>query len=72
MTGIGPTAMMAACLGMGERHPEPRAGRLLDFAPVLRNREALGYILGYGAHCFELYGVTKTGAVQKRCAPMQL
>jgi hypothetical protein len=42
---------------MGERHPEPRAGRLLDFAPVLRNREALGYILGYGAHCFELYGI---------------
>jgi predicted MFS family arabinose efflux permease len=57
VTGIGPTAMMAACLGMGERHPEPRAGRLLDFAPVLRNREALGYILGYGAHCFELYGI---------------
>src|SRR3954452_1096563 len=57
VTGIGPTAMMAACLGMGERHPEHRAGRLLDFAPVLRNREALGYILGYGAHCFELYGI---------------
>jgi MFS family permease len=27
---------------------------LLDFSPVLRNREAMGYILGYAAHCFEL------------------
>jgi predicted MFS family arabinose efflux permease len=57
VTGIGPAAMVAACPVMGEHHPEPRVGRLLDFAPVLRNREALGYILGYGAHCFELYGI---------------
>jgi predicted MFS family arabinose efflux permease len=57
VTGIGPVAMVAACLVMDERQPELRAGRLLDFAPVLRNREALGYILGYGAHCFELYGI---------------
>jgi predicted MFS family arabinose efflux permease len=57
VTGIGPAAMVAACLVMDERQPELPAGRLLDFAPVLRNREALGYILGYGAHCFELYGI---------------
>jgi len=57
VTGVGPAAMLAACLVMGERRPEPRAGRLLDFTPVLRNRQALGYILGYGAHCFELYGI---------------
>jgi predicted MFS family arabinose efflux permease len=56
-TGIGPAAMIVACLVMAARQPEPRAGRLLDFAPVLRNREALGYILGYGAHCFELYAI---------------
>jgi MFS family permease len=24
---------------------------------VLRNRVAMGYVLGYGAHCFELYGM---------------
>ena len=42
---------------MAARHPEAPPGPLLDFAPVLRNREALGYILGYGAHCFELYGI---------------
>jgi MFS family permease len=49
--------MVLACLIMEERRPERREGRLLNFAPVLRNREALGYILGYGAHCFELYGI---------------
>ena len=32
-------------------------GHLLDFRPVLRNRAAMGYVLGYGAHCFELYGM---------------
>jgi predicted MFS family arabinose efflux permease len=57
ITGFGPAAMVAACLLMAARHSEPRPGPLLDFAPVLRNREALGYILGYGAHCFELYGI---------------
>ena len=30
------------------------AGPLLDFRPVLRNRAALGYILAYGGHGFEL------------------
>jgi MFS family permease len=40
--------------------PPPRAERspqaLFDFRPVLRNREAMGYVLGYGAHCWELFG----------------
>jgi MFS family permease len=35
----------------------PSERRLLDFVPVLRNRPAMGYVLGYGAHCFELYGI---------------
>jgi hypothetical protein len=30
---------------------------LLDFAPVFRNTNAMGFVLGYGAHCFELYGI---------------
>jgi cyanate permease len=30
---------------------------LLDFAPVFQNRKAMGFVLGYGAHCFELYGI---------------
>jgi predicted MFS family arabinose efflux permease len=56
VTGLAPVAMLAACAGMAPVHPKPIARRLLDFAPVLKNRPALGYILGYGAHCFELYG----------------
>jgi len=57
VTGIGPVAMVIACLLIEERRPAPKAGRLLNFKPVFANREALGYIFGYGAHCFELYGV---------------
>jgi predicted MFS family arabinose efflux permease len=57
VTGIGPIAMVVACSMMVARQPKLRADHLLNFAPVLRNREALGYILGYGAHCFELYGI---------------
>ncbi len=57
LTGIGPVAMVMACLLMQRRRPAPRPGHLLNFAPVFTNREALGYIFGYGAHCFELYGI---------------
>ncbi|WP_407113392.1 MFS transporter [Bradyrhizobium sp. LMG 9283] len=57
VTGIGPIAMVVACLLIERRSPAPRVGRLLNFAPVFANREALGYIFGYGAHCFELYGI---------------
>ncbi len=57
VTGVGPVAMVVACLAIERRSPAPRAGRLLNFAPVFANREALGYIFGYGAHCFELYGI---------------
>ena len=57
ITGIGPAAMALAALMLRPVAPPPRSGRLLDFRPVLRNRSALGYVLGYGAHCFELYGM---------------
>jgi len=57
VTALGPLAMLAVCAGMAAVRPKPSARPLLDFAPVLRNRPALGYILGYGAHCFELYGM---------------
>ena len=33
-----------------------RSGALLDFRPVLRNRPAMGYVLGYAVHCVELFG----------------
>ncbi|KRQ06203.1 MFS transporter [Bradyrhizobium manausense] len=58
VTGLGPVAMVVACLFLlREQQPAPKAGRLLNFVPVFANREALGYIFGYGAHCFELYGI---------------
>src|SRR5215211_2238664 len=57
ITSLGPFVMMAVCVGLAPHKPAAPQGRLLDFRPVLRNRAALGYILGYGAHCFELYGM---------------
>jgi predicted MFS family arabinose efflux permease len=58
VTGAGPLAMLGVCIGLAPFKPLSRPpGHLLDFRPVLRNRAALGYILGYGAHCFELYGM---------------
>jgi predicted MFS family arabinose efflux permease len=57
ISGLGPFIMVAACLAMGSVKPIAAQRRLLDFGPVLRNRAAMGYVLGYGAHCFELYGI---------------
>jgi MFS family permease len=57
LTALGPLAMIAACLGMAAVKPTPSSRPLLDFKPVFRNRPALGFIFGYGAHCFELYAL---------------
>ena len=57
VTAAGPFIMLAVCLWLAPHKPVRAPGHLLDFRPVLRNRAALGYILGYGAHCFELYGM---------------
>jgi predicted MFS family arabinose efflux permease len=57
VTAFGPLLMIAAGIGMKPFRPAPSSGHLLDFRPVLRNRVAMGYVLGYGAHCFELYGM---------------
>ena len=57
VTGMGPAAMAFVALMLPPVAPLQRTGPLLDLRPVLRNREALGYVLGYGAHCFELYGM---------------
>jgi len=57
VTGFGPLLMIMACLMLAPFQPKPAGGHPLDFRPVLHNRTALGYILGYGAHCFELYGI---------------
>lgn len=52
--GAAPFAMVAVALALPPKTPAAGTGRLFDFAPVFRNRRALGFILGYGAHCFEL------------------
>ena len=57
VTGVCPIAMIVTCILMQPHKPQPASTRLLDFGPVFRNRSALGYIFGYGAHCFELYGI---------------
>jgi predicted MFS family arabinose efflux permease len=57
VTGIAPVVMVAVCLMLAPFKPKPSPGHPLDFRPVFRNRAALGYIFGYGAHCFELYGM---------------
>jgi MFS family permease len=59
LTGLGPLVMVATAATMRPAPPPPRppGARLLDFRPVVRNRPAMGYILGYAAHCFELYGM---------------
>lgn len=57
VTAAGPVAMLAVALLLRPVQPKPVPGRLMDFAPVFRNSQAMGFILGYGAHCFELYGI---------------
>jgi predicted MFS family arabinose efflux permease len=57
VTAIGPLVMLAVSLALSPVEPKPVQRRLLNFAPVFRNTGAMGFILGYGAHCFELYGI---------------
>jgi MFS family permease len=60
--GAGVAPLLAALLvGWRVRPLTPAAEdrateRLFDVRPVLRNREAIGYVLGYGAHTWELFG----------------
>lgn len=39
------------------RPADVRPTALFDFRPVLTNQPAMGYILGYAAHCWELFGL---------------
>ena len=57
VTALGPLVMLGVCFLLRPVTPKPSQGRLLDFAPVFRNTSAMGFVLGYGAHCFELYGI---------------
>jgi MFS family permease len=60
VAGAGPliAAMLTALATWNTvpREPEVRAKRHpLDFRPVLRNREAMAYVLAYGGHCWEMF-----------------
>jgi MFS family permease len=57
VTAVGPIVMLLVCFLLRPVEPKPAQGRLLDFAPVIQNTNAMGFVLGYGAHCFELYGI---------------
>ena len=57
ITAIGPIVMLSASALLKPVEPKPVKGRLLNFSPVVRNTSAMGFVLGYGAHCFELYGI---------------
>jgi hypothetical protein len=64
------TAMTAAVMPSVLAIPASKAPsrRLLDFRPVLRNRTAMGWIVGYTVHTWELsalraWGVTFLAAV---------
>jgi MFS family permease len=60
MTGLGPllAALMVWRIRPLPAGPAPTGPQtaLLDFRPVLANRPAMGYILAYTAHCWELLG----------------
>ena len=56
-TAFGPLGMMAVCLSLTPVTPKATPTTLLAFGPVLRNKPAMGSVLGYGARCFELYGI---------------
>ena len=57
VTAIGPLVMLTVSALLKPVAPKPANARLLNFAPVFRNTSAMGFVLGYGAHCFELYGI---------------
>src|SRR5262249_30671520 len=61
IAALGPLAAGGAVrVAMEPREPPAvaeRPGIVASFREVFRNKPALGYILGYAAHCWELYGL---------------
>jgi MFS family permease len=55
---VGPLAAgLMVVLGLPARKPTPLHGsHVLDFLPVLKNRQVQPYIFGYAVHCWELFG----------------
>lgn len=60
IAAAGPACAAILVIGALPRreHVSPAVRRhLLDFAPVYRNRTAIGIIAGYSAHCWELFAL---------------
>jgi MFS family permease len=58
LSTVGPlVAGMMVVSGLPRRPPQHRhETHVLDFRPVLRQRDLRAYILGYAVHCWELFG----------------
>jgi MFS family permease len=62
VSGVMPLLVPLLLVGLGAPHRRearsaPRPTALLDFRPVVRNREALAYILAYAGNTWEVFGV---------------
>lgn len=57
VAAVSAAAAMGLVLMLRPTQPPPPEAPtpLLDFRPVLRNRPAMGYVLGYAAHMWELF-----------------
>jgi MFS family permease len=57
LSGLAALAGFALVTCLAPVHPEKteRPGKLLDFRPVFKNRAAMGFILGYVCHRWELF-----------------
>ena len=57
-TAAAAAAFLLAAFGLPPVKPTPSKNKSnpFDFGPVLRNRAAMGYVLGYAAHAWELFG----------------
>ena len=53
---LGGFALVLALLERAEPLAPAQPVNPFDFGPVLRNRAAMGYVLGYAAHVWELFG----------------
>ncbi len=65
LTGLGPLVALALVAWVIDAAPKDAARptatpaapvRVLDFRPAFRNRGAVGYMLGYAVHCWEMLG----------------
>ena len=57
VAALGAVALMALAFGPITPQAEESETHFLDFRPVLRNRPALGFMLAYGAHSWELFAL---------------